>query len=335
MRERRVGIVGAGSITSLHIPFWQRLGWEVSVHALAGAESVAERHGIEVQPTLESLLDSVDVVDVCTSSGSHASVAVAALREGIPVICEKPMALSFDDALELAHEAERRNVRVLPAHVVRFFGQYEAVHRAVSAGALGDLAILRLVRGGSRPSAEWFLDEAQSGGIVFDLMVHDLDQARWLAGEVRSVHAVQSPTTSNGMVPREVVAHATLTHDSGAISHIQSFWGSPGFTFGPSFDVSGSAGRLVSSAAHEVTVFEDIPGAEAEQSYLPPDTAEESPYFLQIKEFSDAILDDLPARVSVWDGVMAVALAEAVRESIRTGADVDFTSWRTRIGDAR
>ena len=73
-------------------------------------------------------------------------------------------------------------------------------------------------------------------------MVHDLDQASWLAGEVRTVHAVQNPAISNGQVPPEVVAHATLVHDSGAISHIQSFWGSPGFSFGPSFDVSGSAG---------------------------------------------------------------------------------------------
>lgn len=334
MRGRRVGIVGAGSITSLHIPFWQRLGWELSVHALHGAENLAERYGIQVQPTLESLLGSVDVVDVCTSSASHAAVARAAVGEGLPVVCEKPMALSFDDALDLAQEAERRDVSVLPAHVVRFFGQYEAVHRAVSGGVLGDLAILRLVRGGSRPTSAWFLDEAQSGGIVFDLMVHDLDQARWLAGEVRTVHAVQNPVTSNGQVPQEVVAHATLVHDTGAISQIQSFWGNPGFTFGPSFDVAGSAGRLVSSPAHEVTVFEDVPGVAAEHSYLPPETAEESPYLIQIREFSKSLLHDAPCRVSVWDGVMVVALAEAVRESIHTGETVDFMRWRKRIGDA-
>ncbi|HEY2173927.1 MAG TPA: Gfo/Idh/MocA family oxidoreductase [Mycobacteriales bacterium] len=334
MRGRRVGIVGAGSITSLHIPFWKRLGWELSVYALQGAEDLADRYGIRVQPTLESLLGSVDVVDVCTSSASHAGVAEVAVREGIPVVCEKPMALSFDDALDLAQEAERRGVNVLPAHVVRFFGQYEAVHRGVSAGALGDLAILRFVRGGSRPSSAWFLDEAQSGGIVFDLMVHDLDQARWLAGEVRTVHAVQNPVMSNGQVPPEVVAHATLVHDTGAISHIQSFWGNPGFTFGPSFDVSGSAGRVESSPADEVAVFEDIPGLGAEHSYLPPEAAEESPYFTQIREFSHALLDDGPCRVSVWDGVMAVGLAEAVRESIRTGESVDFMRWRKRIGDA-
>ena len=334
MVGRRVGIVGAGSITSLHIPFWKRLGWDISVYALEGSEVLADRYEIQVQPTLERLLGSVDAVDVCTSSASHAGVAEAAVREGLPVVCEKPMALSFDDALSLAQEAELRGVSVLPAHVVRFFGQYDAVHRAVSAGALGEQAILRFVRGGSRPSSAWFLDEAQSGGIVFDLMVHDLDQARWFAGEVRTVHAVQNPVMSKGQVPPEVVAHATLVHDNGAISHVQSFWGRPGFTFGPSFDVSGSAGRLESSPADEVTVFEDIPELGADHSYLPPDAAEESPYFTQIREFSHALLDDDPCRLSVWDGVMVVGLAEAVRESIHTGESVDFMRWRKRIGDA-
>ena len=335
MPGRRVGIVGAGSITSLHAPFWKQLGWELSVYALAGAEELADRYGAQVHRTLESLIGDVDVVDVCTTSASHSAVAEAAVRACVPVVCEKPMALSFDEALALAEEADRRNVTVLPAHVVRFFGQYEVVHRAVRDGVLGDLAILRLVRGGSRPTGDWFLDESQSGGIVFDLMIHDLDQARWLCGEVQTVHAVQNPAGSSGRVPPEVVAHATLVHDTGAISQIQSFWGSPGFTFGPSFDIAGSAGRLLSSPAHESSVFEDIPGITAEQSYLPPETAEESPYLAQIREFSHALVDDAPCRVSVWDGVMAVALAEAVKESVHTGGSVDFMRWRKRIGDSR
>ena len=230
------------------------------------------------------------------------------------------MALSFKDALDLAHEAERREVAVLPAHVVRFFGQYEALHRAVRAGALGELAILRFVRGGSRPTGAWFLDETQSGG-------HRVrpDGARPGPGQVarrRGAHRARGAESgqrrTGRFLPRSSPTRR-LVHDCGAISHIQSFWGSPGFSFGPSFDVAGSAGRLVSSPAHEVTVFEDLPGIGVEQSYLPPETAEESPYFSQIREFSRALLEQAPCRVSVWDGVMAVALAEAARESIRPG----------------
>src|SRR6188768_3694161 len=101
----RVGVVGAGAITSLHVPFWRQLGWEVSVFALNGAAELADRYGAQVRPTLDDLLMDVDVVDVCTPSVTHVDVAGAAVRAGLPVVCEKPMALTFATALELAREA--------------------------------------------------------------------------------------------------------------------------------------------------------------------------------------------------------------------------------------
>jgi len=81
--------------------------------------------------------------------------------------------------------------------------------------------------------------------------------------------------------------------------------------------------------------LEDVPGLATEQSYLPPDTAEESPYLSQLRELSAALGEDGPCRVSVWDGVTAVALAEAARESISRGEPVDFMPWREQIAGAR
>lgn len=331
MLGRQLGMIGAGSITHSHIPHWQSLGWEVSVFAHEGAEALAQRYDLKVHATLDDLLASVQVVDVCTPSASHGQLSLRAVRAGVHVVCEKPLALDFGEALALAAEARMRGLTVLPAHVVRYFGEYAALQRASSAGALGQLAILRFVRGGSRPTSDWFLDEDQSGGIVFDLMIHDLDQARWLAGEVSSIYAVQAPATAAGRVPPEVVAHATLVHDSGAISQVQAYWGRPGLSFGPSFDVAGSSGRLVSSPTDAVTVFEDLPGQEPELSYLPPETAEESPFLSQIKEFASILQSGSTGRVSLMDGVMAVAMAEAARESIRTRRAVDLAPWRELV----
>jgi predicted dehydrogenase len=163
-------------------------------------------------------------------------------------------------------------------------------------------------------------------------MVHDLDQARWFAGEVTSVYAVQHPASHDGLVPPEVVAHATLVHESGAISHVQSFWGPPGLAFGPSFDIAGAEGRLTSRAADAVSVHEDIPELPAgPASYLPPETAEESPYLSQLRELGAAALDGAPARVSLVDGVMVVAIAEAARQSVSVGRPVDLAPWRDAV----
>ena len=77
-------------------------------------------------------------------------------------------------------------------HVVRFFPEYAAAQREVDAGRLGDVAVMRLKRNVFRPRKaqdNWFLDYEKSGGMILDLMIHDFDYARWIAGEVISVFA--------------------------------------------------------------------------------------------------------------------------------------------------
>ncbi|MBK0297482.1 gfo/Idh/MocA family oxidoreductase, partial [Bacillus sp. S34] len=66
-----------------------------------------------------------------------------------------------------------------------FFPAYVRLKEAVTTGLLGDLAVLRFVRSGAFPTrTPWFADRALSGGIVMDQMIHDIDIARWVAGEV-------------------------------------------------------------------------------------------------------------------------------------------------------
>src|SRR5699024_9617786 len=115
----------------------------------------------------------------------HADYALEAIAHGVPTICEKPLGTTSADARRVAEAARRENVPVFPAHVVRFFPEYVALKRAVDAGRVGTPAVVRLSRAGQAPTAgTWFFDERVGGGIVLDQMIHDLDQARWLAGPV-------------------------------------------------------------------------------------------------------------------------------------------------------
>jgi len=320
----RVGIVGAGGISHSHAPHWITVGAEVFVYSEIGAESLAAEFGLTVMPTLEALLDAVDVVDICTPTTTHASIAVTAIRAGKHVLSEKPVGMSAAEARSIAIAAHEAGVQAYPAHVVRFFPEYAALHKAIEGGQLGQPAVLRFSRGGAGATSDWFFDDALSGGIILDQIIHDLDQARWLAGEVTRVYAVQNPPTVNGVIPRSVTAHVTLTHASGAISLVQGVWGPPGMEFRTSFDVAGAKGTLRFDSTAPGTVDENLTTASAENSYLPPVTAEESPYLTEIREFAAAFAGGPPPRVSIDDGVLAVALAEAARESIATGKPVDF-----------
>jgi predicted dehydrogenase len=320
----QVGMIGAGGVSHSHAPHWVSLGAAVSVYAVAGAPELAARYGLSAVQTLAELFASSDVIDICTPTLTHRDLALAAIGAGKDVLCEKPLGRTLEDAKAIAAAARAAGVQVYPAHVVRFFPEYAAMHAGVAAGAIGAPAVLRFSRGGEGASSDWFFDEAASGGIILDQMIHDLDQARWTAGEVAAVFAVQNPPTVNGQIPRNVVAHVTLTHVGGAISHIQGIWGPRGMEFRTSFDVAGAAGLLRFDSAAPAAMVANLAGPKVGSSYLPPESAQESPYLAELREFAHAFQGGPTPRVSLDDGVIAVALAQAAQESVATGRAVAF-----------
>lgn len=324
MSRLRVGLIGSGSVSRSHAAHWVALGAEVSVHSLRGAQELAAANGLTVVDALQDLLDAVDAVDICTPTDTHGRLSVLAIAAGKHVLCEKPLGRTLADAKAIAVAASAAGVQVYPAHVVRYFPEHVTLHSAVQQGQIGRPAVLRFSRGGSGPTSDWFFDDAVSGGIVLDLLIHDLDQARWIAGEVTRVYAVQNPPTVDGCVPRNVTAHVTLVHENGAISHVQGAWGPPGLDFPNSFEVAGETGTLRFESGITRTVVENLATGRRETSYLPKTLPEESPYLTEIREIARAFQGGPVPRVSLVDGVVAVALAEAARASIETGAPIDF-----------
>ncbi len=328
MTQLRVGLVGAGGITRVHVPAWLALGAHITVYSVEGAEELARRHGLSVADSMEELLASCDIVDICTPTTTHRDLAVAAAQAGKDVVCEKPLGRSVAEGLEIKEAVSRAGTQLYPGHVVRYFPAYMAAKEAIDQGRLGALAVLRFYRGGAGPKSDWFYDESVSGGIIADQMIHDLDQARWLAGEVTSVYAVQnavrSPETPAEAHPRRVSAHVTLTHKSGAISHIQGVWGPPTMPFRTSFHVAGDAGALSHDSGADASLDKDLV-LDATESYLPPPDLLESPFLTEIRDFANARLGRSESRVTLEDGVMAVGLADAALESVATGMVVPFS----------
>jgi myo-inositol 2-dehydrogenase/D-chiro-inositol 1-dehydrogenase len=324
MNTLRVGLIGAGGISRVHAAGWRDLGAHVSVFSHDGAAALAEAYGFAVADDLDALLAAVDVVDIVTSSRSHRDLALAAIAAGKHVVCEKPLAATSEAAREIAEAAEAAGVQVFPAHVVRFFPEYARIKEQVDAGRIGAPAVLRFARGGEAPRpGSWFFDESAGGGIVLDQMIHDLDQALWLAGDVSQVYAVQSPPSVDGIVPAQVTAHVVLTHTSGALSHIQGTWGAKGMTFRTSADIAGTAGVLAIDSALDTAVTVELPASGETDGYLPPAAHAESPYTRQLREFARAFAGGPKPRVTAADGIRAVALAEAAAESIRSGRAID------------
>lgn len=318
----RVGIIGTGGISHQHAPGWIEQGVDLHCYSHSGAHAFAEQYGATVHEAVDDLLAAVDVVDVCTPTPVHAGIVHQALDAGCHVVCEKPLTLTVEDARAVVEHAERAGLQLFPAHVVRYFPQYAAAKKSVDAGAVGTPAVLRYERTGEAPGQDWYADDEASGGIIMDQMIHDLDQAIWIAGPVTSVYAQQSV----GVGPHTVrTGHVVLTHEGGAISHCRGLWGPPRTAFRYTFDIAGDAGRLqYDSAGDPGVVMDAVASARREEQgcYLPDVSGIRSPYTEEILEFTAAITSGTPTRVTAADGAYAVEVSRAALESLRTGRSI-------------
>jgi predicted dehydrogenase len=146
-------------------------------------------------------------------------------------------------------------------------------------------------------------------------MVHDLDFARWIGGDVDRVFA-RIRAGGDGVPTR---AFVILTHASGALSHVQATWGPAGTRFGTTFEFAGASGLLsydgFATEPLQVRLGERRPG----DGYLPRVSPLEDPYAIELAEFAAAIEGGPEPRVTAEDGVEAVRLATAAMESNRSG----------------
>jgi myo-inositol 2-dehydrogenase/D-chiro-inositol 1-dehydrogenase len=321
----RVGIVGAGSMGAAHAAGWSATGAELMGFVSAGHESARElaaRFGGNAYRRYGELLEKVDVIDLCVPTDLHHPMTLEAAAAGVHVVCEKPLALSVDDGREMIGACERAGVRLFVAMVVRFFPQYRAAAALVRDGAIGEPGVLRLRRVSFPPHAgesSWFHDVRRSGGMLLDLMIHDLDYAAMLAGDVVRVHA-RAPHDSD--MPN--YALVTLRFANGAIALVEGGWAYPPGLFRTGFDLAGSGGVIEwdSDSSEPVHRYHGTGGGHQERVGLPLSVLAEDPYTTEIRHVHRALERGEPFEVKPAEALAALYTALAARESLRTGRAV-------------
>lgn len=226
----RLGLIGAGGFAAFLADAIADLPGAALV-AVADADptrarAMAARHGIAAVPDANALLalSDVDAVLIATPPAAHAGLALAALRAGRHVFCEKPMATTAADADAVLAATEASGLVLAVDHVLR----YNPLLRAVAGLQAGGLlpAVRRFAFENDAadedlPAGHWFWDEGASGGILVEHGVHFFDAARVLLGSepVR----VQAIDTGRDGGPADTVV-ATAVHPGGALAtHAHGF----------------------------------------------------------------------------------------------------------------
>ncbi|MEV7315297.1 Gfo/Idh/MocA family oxidoreductase [Streptomyces microflavus] len=195
----RIGLIGTGRIGTFHAEVLSR---HPAVDSLLVADADPERAAVAATRTGASAVpvdamftgggrDLPDALVICSATAAHASLIARAARAGLPVFCEKPIALDLPGTLGALAEVEAAGSVLQLGFMRRFDTGYGEARAAVREGRLGRLHTVRAVTSDPAPPPADYLP--LSGGLYRDCLVHDFDILRWVTGrEVSEVYATGS-----------------------------------------------------------------------------------------------------------------------------------------------
>jgi predicted dehydrogenase len=248
-KKLKVGVVGVRGIARTHFP-----GWKDSAHAemiaLADVDKkILSQRGKEQDVDLlyndpKDLFRNkdIDIIDICTPNAYHTPLAIAALKAGKHVICEKPLAPSPKDIRKMIAARDKSGKMLMTAQHFRFQAASQALKKRIDAGALGSVYHARswMLRRSGAPTSPGFVQKKHSGGgPCIDIGVHILDLTLWMLGNPKPV-SVSGVTQSKlakqtgaysdwgGPIPKfwdvEEFAAAMVRFDNGATLVLEVSW---------------------------------------------------------------------------------------------------------------
>lgn len=336
MKDVTLGLVGVGRIGVMHayniaalntVMHPQGINVRLALTDVAAdhARTVAGSLGAEFLPSLEELLASgIDGLVIATGTGTHPDLIKAGVDAGIPVFCEKPVAMNVPESLPVLEYISARNGTVQIGHQRRFDAGYLEAKRAYTAGDLGWIHSLRAVTCDMTPPPVEFL--ASSGGIFRDCSVHDFDILRWLTG--REIIEVYAKGSNNGdpkigEVGDVDTALAMVTFDDGTLGTVSaSRYNGGGHDV--RLEVQGSKGSLMVGLDERAALCsaEDHVAFPSNEPYLTFAERFEAAYRSEMAAFVELILGRRPNPCTPEDAVAASRVADAAQESLESGVAV-------------
>ncbi len=206
----RVGVIGVGHLGKIHLKIL--LGMKqvevvgfYDINKQMAAE-VSLEFGVTDFPTIESLIDSVDMVDIVAPTTSHYEIALKVIKSSKHVFIEKPLAASVDEAKELVKFAHEANVKIQIGHVERFNPAFIAAKDYIKNPLFIENHRLAL-----------FNPRGTDVSVVMDLMIHDLDIVlHTVKSSIKRISASGVAVVSN----TPDIANARIEFDNGCVANL-------------------------------------------------------------------------------------------------------------------
>lgn len=194
MEKLKVGIIGAGRIGQVHAKSITYHIPQAEIVAISdiyfeGAKKVAAELGIpNCYEDYHEILNNPEIkaVLICSSTDTHADIAIEAAKAGKHIFCEKPVDLTVDKIKAVIAAVKEAGVKLQIGFNRRYDHNFAAIKSMVNDGKIGDLQIIKITSRDPEPPSPAYVKV--SGGIFLDMTVHDFDMARFIGGEVEEVY---------------------------------------------------------------------------------------------------------------------------------------------------
>jgi inositol 2-dehydrogenase len=339
MKKIGIGVLGVGEMGKRHAENLRRLvpGADlvaVADVAVARAKQVAEELEIAKSfGSLEAMLEEKEIraVLIATPDKFHAQSIIQAAKAGKDILCEKPIALTMNDAYAALDAVAKAGVHLQIGFMRRYDPAYAAAMKRIEAGEIGTPLIFKSVgRDKDEPPMAAY-QSGVNGTILYNSTIHDFDLARWLMlDEVAEVHsyttvAIRPEVAQYGDV---VASSVNLKYHKGGIGNIESYVQAV-YAYDVRTEIVGSKGAVfVGSIEKTSAVFLSANGSSQTLAdhFL---SRFADAYLTEVQDFIDALLHDKPIRVSGEDGLKALAIAFAAEISHHQNKPVKVTLERS------
>jgi predicted dehydrogenase len=263
----------------------------------------------------------VGAVLVATPNGLHTQIVLDACAAKKHVFCEKPFAFTVAECDAMMAASETHGVKLMVGHVLRLLPLFQRAIDVFDSGVLGKPIAAQITRIGwlGDPKARYRLTKQLTGGLLYDITVHEIDLLHRLCGRVESVYALLENHVQK-QLDYEDVAQIQLRFRSGASGHLFASLASP--LGGSNGTIVGDKGtlrydhgagqisyrRVGESGELEETVQETVTRADGENGYL-----------RELRSFTEWVLDGTEPLLTAREGRAAIQVAEAAYRSAETG----------------
>ena len=328
----KIGVIGAGRIGKVHIRNISLFVPELTIKTVADpfmnekTAAYVKQFGIEnVTKEADDILNDpeIEAVVIASSTNTHAKFIIESAKAGKNIFCEKPIDYDLNRVHEAIQAAKDAGVQLQIGFCRRFDHNHRAVYDMVKSGKIGQPHLIRISsRDPEPPSIDYV---KVSGGIFYDMMIHDFDMVRYVTGsEAVEISAVGSCLVNPNLqeesgIPDVDTAVVTMKMANGCIAVINN---SRQAVYGYDQRVEAFGSKGMASDGNDLvntTTVMTVDGAKSEKPLWFFLERYNQAFINQVLAFVDAINNDTPVPVGAVDGLRPVLMAKAATESCRNG----------------